>query len=506
MTKICVPVCARDVDEMREATERAAKVCDLIELRLDYLKAPQPIGIWPEIRRLVNGRRETFIVTMRPQHQGGKAHLTLDERLRFWSLAGNIPSNVLVDLELDIVNALLTSGAFSVAQVICSHHELDSGVVNLHDLYSRMAKTGAGILKIATCVSDAVDCLSIFRLLRRAQNEGRELIAIGMGEAGVVTRILGPSLRSFLTYGSLGGDKATAPGQLSVSELREVYRIDSIDSQTEIMGVVGNPVGHSLSPAVHNAAFAAAGLNAVYIPFNVCDVGAFIRRMVQKRSREIDWNLRGLSVTAPHKLAVMKRLDWIEPAARQMRAVNTIVLNRDGLQGYNTDAAAFIEPLRRAFGPLTNARCAVIGGGGAARAALWALRNDRAQVTLFVRDPARAEFFAQQFNAECKLLQNAHFNKFDIVINATPLGMRGNQENEASATANQLRGVRLVYDLVYNPLETQFMRNARQAGCQTVGGLEMLIAQAVEQFRLWTGQTSDANAMRAAAERALQAL
>src|SRR5262249_49926700 len=161
-------------------------------------------------------------------------------------------------------------------------------------------------------------------------------------------------------YGSLDDESATAPGQLTARELREVYRIDQINGQTAVFGIVGKPVGHSLSPQIHNAAFAAAGLNAVYLPFEVHNATEFMRRMVQPRSREIDWNLRGLSVTSPHKLVVMERLDWIEPSAKEMRAVNTIVTQGDELHGYNTDAVGFIRPLQRKFGSLQQARCAVI--------------------------------------------------------------------------------------------------------------------------------------------------
>jgi shikimate dehydrogenase len=366
-----------------------------------------------------------------------------------------------------------------------------------------MAATPARVIKIAVQANDAVDCIPIFRLQDLALSEGREMIAIAMGPAGIMTRVLGPSRGSFLTYGALDDASATAPGQLTARELREVYRLDRIDRETEVFGIIGKPVGHSLSPHIHNAAFEAAKLNAVYLPFEVGDANEFMRRMVQPRAREIDWNLRGLSVTAPHKLTVMNRLDWIEPAAKEMQAVNTIVVRDDELHGYNTDAIGFISPLRGKFGSLKQARCAIIGAGGAARAALWALNSEGAQVSLFARDPALAEFFARQFNAECRSIADASFNGFDVVVNATPLGTCGERENETPVTSEQLRGVRLAYDLVYNPLETKFLREACAAGCETLSGFELLIAQAVEQFKLWTGREPDAEVMRAAALRKL---
>ena len=221
------------------------------------------------------------------------------------------------------------------------------------------------------------------------------------------------------------------------------------------------------------------------------------------RPREIAWPLRGLSVTAPHKLTVMKQLDWIEPSAQEIGAVNTIVIEGEELRGYNTDAPALLVPLRARGLNLHEARCAVIGAGGAARCALWGLRQEGARVTLFARDVERAKPAAQKFGAECRELAGASFDGFDLVINATPLGTRGKSEDETPAQASQLRGARLAYDLVYNPRDTRFQSEAREANCESLGGLEMLVAQAAEQFKLWTGKLAPIDVMRKAAERRL---
>ena len=350
---------------------------------------------------------------------------------------------------------------------------------------------------------DAIDCLPVFQLLERARADGREMIAIAMGAAGVVTRILGPSRGAFLTYASLENESATAPGQVSASELAEVYRLDKIDRHTQIFGLAGRPVSHSVSPLMHNAAFAAAGTNAVYVPFETREIKTFIKRMIHPRTRELEWNLRGLSVTAPHKFAVMDQLDWIKPAAREIGAVNTIVIESDTLHGYNTDAPGFINPLEREFGDLRDARCAVIGAGGAASAAFWSFRQAGARATVFARDAQKASSLAERFGAAWRPLVEARFEGFDIVVNATPLGTAGQFETETPATASQLRGARLVYDLVYNPTETRFLREAREAGCKTLGGLAMLVAQAAEQFKLWTGVAPPESVMYEAARRGL---
>jgi shikimate dehydrogenase len=208
-------------------------------------------------------------------------------------------------------------------------------------------------------------------------------------------------------------------------------------------------------------------------------------------------------VTAPHKSIVVQQLDWIDPACHQIGACNTIVIRGDQLFGYNTDAAGFIAPLRDVLITIRDARCAVVGAGGAARACVWALKQEGADVTVFARDKSTTEFLAKTFGIQGQKFPVASFKGFDVVINATPLGTRGEGEHESIATTEQLRGVRLAYDLVYNPSETTFLREARSAGCEVLSGMEMLLAQAVEQFKLWTGRLPDANVMRAHALRGL---
>ncbi len=309
-----------------------------------------------------------------------------------------------------------------------------------------------------------------------------------MGEAGVLTRVLAPAFGAFLTYGSLDAAQATAPGQIDASELRDVYRVGELNAETLVTGLVGSPVGHSLSPHMHNAAFAALGLDAVYVPFEVADLSEFMRRMVDRRTRELDWNLRGFSVTAPHKRAIIPYLDHVSPVASRIGAVNTVVISEGrGLEGFNTDADASVAPLEGLV-ELKGARVAVIGAGGAARALLWALGDRGARATVFARDNVRGRELAEEFGAETAPLEGALFRGFDVVVNTTPLGTWGARESETPAVSDQLRGARVAYDLVYNPTRTRFINEAHWGDCQTVGGLGMLAAQAAEQFRLWTGQ------------------
>ena len=504
--RIGVPVCVERACDLSRTIARAAETADIIELRLDYLEPAELHEALCALATLHCVR--PLILTLRPAEQGGRRVLDTAARRAFWSLPEHSSGSNFVDIELDLLLGSTSTEpqpewSLNWGRVICSYHNFAEIPADLETIYERMASTEAGVLKIVVPTRDVTDCLPMFRLLERARREGRAMIAIAMGSAGLLTRILAPSRGAFLTFGSLDHTHQTAPGQISAAELRDLYRIKSIDEQTLVTGIIGYPVMHSVSPHMHNRAFAVRGMNAVYIPFEVRETGEFVRRMVDPRSRELEWKLRGLSATAPHKQAIMEHLDWIEPAAQEIGAVNTVVIEGDELHGYNTDAAAVLAPLRDVI-DLRDASVAVIGAGGAARAVLWCMRQAGAQATVFARNIQRAVQTAGEFGAGCQILDTACFGNFDLVINTTPLGTRGQSEDQTPAMADQLRGARLVYDLVYNPRETRFMREARTAGCKTINGLAMLVAQAAAQFKLWTNDEAPSEAMRQAAERALE--
>ena len=486
MTRICVPVCERTVEALESAAVRASEPADIVELRLDCLTAVEGF------ERVLSRVSRPVILTFRPSEEGGYRDLDHQTRASFWTTA---PATDWWDIESDLTPETDWS------RVIISHHDFSGVPHDLTQIYERLAMTTARVVKIAVQAHDMIDCIPVFQLLDRARTEGRELIAIAMGNSGLATRILGPSRGSFLTYAPLAEENATAPGQITAEKIRSVYHIDKIDRDTMICGLVGLPVMHSVSPHMHNAAFRAAGINGVYLPFEVGDVTTFFKRMVHPRTRELDWNLRGLSVTAPHKAAVLEFLDWIEPEAKEIGAVNTIVVDDDKLRGFNTDSVGFLEPLRDVI-ELSGLRVAVIGAGGAARAAVWALLKHNATVTLFARDLAKARTVGQLFDVSYERLSSASFANYDLVINATPLGS-GEFIDQMAATAEQLTGARCVYDLVYNPIETRLLKEARKAGCGTVRGLEMLVAQARNQFELWTGQSPFSKVMYDTAAAAL---
>ena len=490
---------------------------DYIELRLDSLSEEEFSRAMSDsaalLRRIIAESPRTVILTLRDYEQGGKREIHETDRARFWKQSlsllhtGKFPPENLADIELDLLERFFNESStsdevlFDSRFVICSHHDFKRVPADLSRIYERARGTKARIIKIAAQTNDAIDCLPLVHLLDRAHRDKQEITAIAMGEAGSWLRVLAAAWGEFLTYAALDKEHRTAPGQITSEELVSLYRIHQLDAQAEITGIIGSPVVHSLSPHIHNHAFAALKFNFVYLSFLVRDLTAFLRRMVHPRTREIEWRLRGLSVTAPHKEAIIPHLDYVDETAGEIGAVNTVRIEEDRLCGYNTDANAALVPLGNAI-KLRGARIAIIGAGGAARALLWSLKREGAHVTLFARNIERARNVALKFGAQITDLNGARLDNFDLVINTTPLGTRGQNENETPVNAHQLQGAHLVYDLVYNPEETRFLREARKAGCARIerGGLTMLIAQAAEQFKLWTGEDAPIDVMRRAAK------
>lgn len=492
---ICVSVCEPTVSELITSISSAGAIGDLVELRLDCLQPSEIDAALSQLPQILSDLSVPSIITRRP----GEGWGDFNERFSFWTECTKLSGAAFFDLELELVEHLSNSGVqFDWQRVICSCHDDSGTTLDLHPLYERMSSLPARVLKIAVTARDATDCVQMFGLLERAKLEGRDLIGIMMGEAGIMTRVLGPSYGSFLTYGSIALDTATAPGQPKAEELKTRYRVNEITDRTRVFGVIGSPVTHSLSPVIHNAAFADAGIDAVYLPFEVAALENVVADMIHPRTRKLNWKFAGLSVTAPHKTAIIHLLDWVDPAAAEIGAVNTVVVENDRLFGYNTDAEALVSPLSQDL-----KRAAIIGSGGAAKAAAFSLLKRGANVTVFGRNPERAQVFKEVFGVQVSDLDQASFDGFDVVINATPLGARGEFEAQTPASASQLRGAALAYDLVYNPVETLFLREAREAGCETLNGLPMFLAQAAVQFQLWTGKSPNRTVMHAAAMKAL---
>jgi 3-dehydroquinate dehydratase/shikimate dehydrogenase len=482
--KICVSICGETAHEVLGRIERAGPLADVIEIRFDCLRPEETGRLLGHLQVL----GKEILATFRPLEQGGKRRLTMEDRAEFWQSA--LPRldgvNCMIDREFDLDIPF----------------EIDPKrtIVSIHNFKGRdwdlPPKSGpAGTLKLAISVEEAADAISLWRLLDKGT--GPEVIPIAMGEAGKWTRILALAHGAPMTYASLDRGGETAPGQISARDLRDVFRVKELNKQTGVYGVIAGDTSYSLSPYMHNAAFKHSGMNSVFVPVQVRDLDSFLRRMVIGATREVELNFKGFSVTNPHKQAIMKHLDSIDETAQKIGAVNTVKIEGGKLYGFNTDAKGFIEPLKKLYGDLTDARVAVVGAGGAARACVHALQEAGATVTLLVRDTGKAKAFGEEFGIRVQPLTTDHRPlDIDILVNATPLGTRGPHANETIAEADRLHRVKLVYDLVYNPQETRLLYEARLAGARTLGGMDMLVAQGAQQFLIWTGTEAPVNEMR----------
>jgi 3-dehydroquinate dehydratase/shikimate dehydrogenase len=371
--------------------------------------------------------------------------------------------------------------------VVLSLHDFDGVPADLGACAQAMRRSGAAVIKIAVTATRLSDNLALLPLARDA---AAPTVIVAMGEAGIPSRILASRFGSNWTY---AGD-AVAPGQLPMTRMRDEFSFFRISSATAIYGVVGRPVLHSLSPAMHNAAFKATGRDAVYLPLAAADYDDFVT-FAEALS------LAGASVTAPFKLDACSRADECDSVSRRIGSVNTLRRVNGRWAARNTDIAGFLAPLEARL-PLRGARATVLGAGGAARAVAEALTSAGASVAVAARRRERAEAVAQ-LTRTAVADWPPQPGSWDVLINATPLGTTP-RVDESPLPDGPFTG-QLVYDLAYNPRETLLLRQARRAGLDTIGGLEMLVAQAQLQFEWWTGIKPPARVMREAADTALAA-
>jgi len=525
--KICISVCAETADELIEQIRRAEDLADVVEIRFDCLENSEVDILLDKLNK--SDFSKPFLITFRPKEEGGQKVLSNTERDEFWE-DKNIKFAKYIDNEWKLTSERWVNWKFydnSInAQVICSQHFFENKIKNFESLLKifneikqvrirgvlkRRPERQIDIVKIAVQTDDITDAIAIWKLLEKARSDNRKIIPIAMGESGKWTRILGLAHGAFMTYAALDSGKETAPGQVSAKDLTEVYRAGELDENTEVYGILGNNTSVSMSPYIHNAAFKFHNLNSVFVPLQVHDLDGFIKRMVKPETREIELNFKGFSVTIPHKQAIIEHLDFMDESAKKIGAVNTVKIVDGKLHGFNTDAKGFIEPLKNAYGDLKDVKVAVLGAGGAARACIYALKNEGANVTVFARDLEKAKNLAEDFEVELKELPKTKdrkpktkFEDFDILVNTTPLGMKGKADGETPAFAEQLEGLNLVYDLIYIPFQTPLMTEADLANVPKIGGLAMLIAQAMEQQKIWTGLDAPMKEMSRAALEKLQ--
>jgi 3-dehydroquinate dehydratase / shikimate dehydrogenase len=483
---VCVTVTAPTMAELRRRRD-AVVDADLVELRLDSVADPSAPGA-------LAGRRRPVIVTCRPSWEGGGFKGSEEERRTLLGDALALGAEYVdVEWRAGFDDLLARTGG---RRIVLSTHDFRSVPTDVAEQARAMRATGAEVVKIAAQANRLSDCLGLLELGSRMGRDGG-MVVIAMGDRGIASRVLSRRFGSAWTYaGTLDGI-----GQPTPAMMLDQFHFRSISESTEIYGLVGSPIGHSVSPDMHNAALRAARVDAVYLPLPAADVDDFMTF-----GKGI--GLKGASVTIPFKVALFDAVDEVYSVARRIGAINTIRVIDGRWIGGNTDASGFLQPLQQRGVALQGIRAAILGAGGAARAVAVALAPDGADVTIYARNRARAEPAATVVGTRLGDWPPAQ-GSWDLLVNCTPVGMQPHP-GETPLTADQLTGPptargagRIVYDLVYNPLATRLLREAAAAGCTTIGGLEMLVAQAQEQFQWWTGTRPPAGVMRAAAEKRL---
>lgn len=482
---ICIPIIANKLADAFHDMAEASRVADIIELRIDYIKNI-------DLKCLLEKRTKPVIVTNRPVREGGKFDGSEEERIALLKRAIQLQADY-VDIEHDSIQHLCRDTERRVpTKIIVSYHNFHETPGDLTDIYKRLSQSGADIVKIVTLANNITDNVRIYRLLQQSQ---MPMISFSMGELGIISRILYKRFGSYLTFASLRSGKESAPGQISIHELLNTYQVQKQDKQSSVYGLIGNPVAHSISPIIHNTLFKEMNFNSVYVPFKVDNIGEFI-----KEFRGLD--VKGYSVTIPHKESVVNHLDAIDPIAKKIGAVNTIVNKGGQLVGFNTDREAAIKVLEgvnqvcskgeRSFAltkdvHLKGKKVTLIGAGGVARAIAFGLKERQAQITIINRNYERAQSLARDVGCLCKKFDDPQALDADILINATPVGMFPNI-NETPIDKNKLKPNMIVFDTIYNPIETKLLHDAKTQGCKIVNGLSMFVHQAAAQFKLWTGQ------------------
>ncbi|MCP4693255.1 MAG: shikimate dehydrogenase [Desulfobacterales bacterium] len=470
---ICTAITSETTDQAIADMRRASRFADLLEIRVDYINNP-------DLKKIIAAREKPLIITITPQHERGKFTGSEEERCALLREAMALGADY-VDVGLDCPHLPSLLKEKKETRVIVSHHDYEKTPDDLQGIYERIRSTGADVIKIAAFANTLGDNTRILDLIEKSD---QDVIAICMGPKGEISRILAPLYGSFLTFASLETGRESAPGQIPAETMREVYRLPELKPGFKIYGLVGNPVSKSKGYILHNRLFKQYGVNAVYLNFLVDDPDDFFENLAPR--------LAGFSVTMPHKQGVMKHLDEIDPMAKKIEAINTVV-NRDGrLIGSNTDLAGIVRPILKRT-PIDAKRVTILGAGGAARAAAAGMMAEGGRVTVLNRSVEKARAISEEFKCGFGAMKFFERIDTDILINMTSVGMHPDVESSPVETA-ALRDM-VVMDGIYNPAFTRLLKDARDQGCAVISGVEMFVAQAAEQFRLWTGHSPETDFM-----------
>jgi 3-dehydroquinate dehydratase / shikimate dehydrogenase len=493
LPKVCLALGGDTIEDMVASAESMARDNPFVEFRLDYLK--QPMAALPKIRRFLDTHQYiTAVGTCRRADNGGKFKGSLAAQLEVLAKA-NAAGCQFVDVELQSASKAKPEAIARLRSrvgLILSFHDFRA-TRNLEETLEKMLKIPADFYKVVTTATTLTDNVAMMKFLQ-TQSDKHALVGLCMGEQGIISRVLSVRAGSTFTFGAISADLKTAPGQVSARDLRSIYRIDQVDAATRVYGVAGDPIEHSLSPVIMNTALRRENVNGVYVPLHAKTLKDLLYCV-----REIP--LHGLSITMPYKQAILSHLDNTDAHTTKIGACNTVVRGQDGkLYGFNTDIAGVVRPLEQRL-TIENAKVLVLGAGGAARAAVFGLKERGAEVWILNRTSAKAQKLARQ--AKAHTIKRADLRKvaFDVIINATPVGM-GNTRD--CPLKDQEIQARVVFDMVYDPVETHLLQVARSKGISVIPGVEMFVQQAARQFEIWTGKPAPAGDMLRAVTIALQ--
>jgi len=477
LPRVCVAVTGSDPAEMLEKAELLARDNTFLEFRLDYL--PRPALALPKIKQFTEYHAHVVaLATCRRAASGGKFRGSIVSQLDILSKAAAAGCQV-VDLELQSTTHCKPEHLRrlrSRCALVLSYHDFKA-TKNLEETLARMVAISADFYKIVSTATTLYDNVVMMKFLEK-NSDKYSLVGVCMGEQGIISRVLGVRAGSVFTFAAVNQDEKTAPGQVTAQDLRSTYRIEQIDAATKVYGVAGDPVAHSLSPAIMNAAMRRETVNGVYVPLHA-------KTLKDLLSCVRDIPIHGLSVTMPYKTAILSHLDNTDSHTTKIGACNTVVRAQDGkLYGFNTDTAGVLRPLEQRI-TIAGAKILVLGAGGAARAAVFGLKERGAEVYVLNRSLAAAQKLAR--SARARTLKRPDLKKmtFDAIINATPVGLGNSQESPLNQDEIKAR---YVFEMIYDPPETRLMKLARAAGAEVIPGVEMFVHQAARQFEIWTGK------------------
>jgi 3-dehydroquinate dehydratase/shikimate dehydrogenase len=477
LPRVCVAVTASDPTGLVDKAEALVRDNTFLEFRLDYLS--RPALALPKIRRFTEYHPHVVaIATCRRAASGGQFRGSVASELDMLSKAAAAGCQLL-DIELQSASHCKREQLQRLrtrAALILSYHDF-RGTKRLEETLEKMVALPADFYKIVTTATTLSDNVTMMKFLEK-QGDRHSLIGLCMGEQGIISRVLGVRAGSVFTFAAVSPEEKTAPGQVTAQELRSTYRIEQVDAATRVYGVAGDPVAHSLSPAIMNAALRRENVNGVYLALHAKTLKDLLTCV-----REIP--IHGLSITMPYKEAIIKYLDNTDSHTTKIGACNTVVRAQDGkLYGFNTDAAGVVRPLEQRL-PLEQAKILVLGAGGAARAAVYGLKERGAEVYILNRSLGPAQKLAR--SARARILKRADLKKlaFDVIINATPVGMSNTRESPLKEDEIKAR---FVFDMIYDPPETRLMKLAKTRGAEVIPGIEMFVHQAARQFEIWTGK------------------